>query len=129
MSFHQGFKTSHNGPKPVWKYCKCGHVYSIINLEKLQQLLDRRLSRRAQLEYSLYCFIEIEKSDFKYCTPKGMTILSYLKSHILICNRFVYTGKILLSYNSSDSYMANLLKRYLRSLDWQEQPWMIVFNG
>jgi len=72
MAFLQGYVASSTRPKPLWKYRKTNQKYPIINLNALQKQIDKRLSRRSQLEYAQYFYNQIEEQDVKYCKPTGL---------------------------------------------------------
>ena len=59
----QGYRTHNVRPTPVWHYTCVAVDYPITidDLQKLQNLLDAKLSRTAQFQYAEYVFDQIEE--------------------------------------------------------------------
>ena len=75
----QGYKTHNVRPTPVWHYTRVAGDYPVTtdDLQKLQDLLDTKLSSTAQFRYAQYIFEQIEEQDKRFCTITGTTKLHW----------------------------------------------------
>ena len=59
-------------PQPKWKYTVSTQHYPLKNLDELQEQLDKRLSRSAQLEFAKFVKSEIEDQPAQYSFVSGL---------------------------------------------------------